>query len=585
MSEELAYSIHLGSNKNRSNKAKEKAKKNISGETSLANNGIQNAGQLSKMNKHNLRDYDNDVFDILKVDQKINWLQLKNGPLFYIISKYMIECIWRFREMKNLMDISAMLKLKEKGMSNRAIAKTLGVDKKTVNKYWNQYKSNFEKLETTNNSTEIIEIQENIVSKPKYNSENRVRRKITPEFLNALKSIIEDEENKEKVLGTNKQALTKKQIYELLKKQGFTVSYSSVVLEMKRIKSSGNECFIRQDYNYGDRLEYDFGEVKLIINGMLKKYYIAVISSPASNFRWCYLYTNSKKDVFLDSHVKFFKMIGGIWKEVVYDNMRNVVSKFIGKNEKELNEDLVKMSIYYGFDINVTNAFSGNEKGYVEGSVKYLRNQIFAENYKFSTEEAAIEYMESQLIKLNENSKIEEEKKQLKTARPPLELAEIRQNFVNKYSFIQINNNFYSVPEYLVGLRVTSKIYYNKILIYSNNEFVCEHRKIDGEKKISADIRHYLKTLTFKPGALKNSYVLKSNPKLKTIFDKYYNNNPKKFIDIIEKNKEKNDEELEKILITNCGNLVENKRYTNNINNLTRTQTSMYNQIMIGVNK
>jgi len=72
MSEELAYSIHLGSNKNRSNKAKEKAKKNISGETSLANNGIQNAGQLSKMNKHNLRDYDNDVFDILKVDQKIN---------------------------------------------------------------------------------------------------------------------------------------------------------------------------------------------------------------------------------------------------------------------------------------------------------------------------------------------------------------------------------------------------------------------------------------------------------------------------------------------------------------------------------
>ena len=69
------------------------------------------------------------------------------------------------------------------------------------------------------------------------------------------------------------------------------------------------------------------------------------------------------------------------------------------------------------------------------------------------------------------------EKKQLKTARPPLELAEIRQSFVNKYSFIQINNNYYSVPEYLVGLKVTIKIYYNKILIYSNNEFVCEHKK------------------------------------------------------------------------------------------------------------
>lgn len=488
--------------------------------------------------------------------------------------------------MKNLLDKAAIIRLKEQGLSNRGVARKLGIDKKTVNKYWNEYKDNLKKLKETTDATEISKIQENITSAPKYNSENRIRRKVTPEFLNALEKILEDEEKKVKVLGTHKQALTKQQIYELLKKQGFSLSYSTVVLEMKRIKNSGKECFIRQDYDFGDRLEYDFGEVKLVINGITKKYYIAVLSSPAGNFRWCYLYDNCKKDVFLDSHVRFFEMIGGVWKEVVYDNMRNVVSKFIGKNEKELNEDLVKMSLYYGFDINVTNAFSGNEKGYVEGSVKYLRNKIFAENYKFNSEEAAIEYMESQLMKLNENSKIEEEKKKLKTTKPPLELAEIRKSFVNKYSFVQIENNFYSVPEYLVGLSVTSKIYYNKILIYSNNELVCEHKKLDGNKKISANIRHYLKTLTFKPGALKNSYVLKSNPKLKSIFDKYYTNNPKKFIDIISKNKEKSDVELEEILITHSNNLVENTRYNNNINNLTRIQTSMYNQIMIGdVNK
>ena len=485
--------------------------------------------------------------------------------------------------MKNLLDVSAILKLKEKGLSNRGVARTLGIDKKTVNKYWNQYKENLKKLEDTNNSTEILKIQEAIVSKPKYNSEARVRRKITTECLKALENILNDEEKKTKVLGTNKQALTKQQIYELLKKQGFDISYSSVVLEIKRIKQMGNECFIKQDYEYGDRLEYDFGEVKLVIDGTVKRYYIAVLSSPAGNFRWCYLYDNCKKEVFMDSHVRFFKMIGGVWKEVVYDNMRNVVSKFIGKNEKELNEDLVKMSLYYGFDINVTNAFSGNEKGYVEGSVKFLRNKIFAENYKFSSEDLAIEYMESQLMKLNENSKIDEEKEKLKPTKPPLELADIRKSVVNKYSFIQIENNFYSVPEYLVGLTVTSKIYYNKILIYSNNEFVCEHKKLDGEKKISANIRHYLKTLTFKPGALKNSYVLKSNPSLKSIFDKYYTNNPKKFIDIIEKNKEKDNADLEQILITNSDNLVENNKHNNNINNLTRMQTSMYNKIMIGV--
>ena len=484
--------------------------------------------------------------------------------------------------MKDLMDKSSIIKLKEQGYSNRKVEKMLKINRKTIAKYWNEYQTNIEKLNNTKDDLEIKEIQEKIVAKPKYNSKNRVKRKITPEFITALKNILNEELEKEKILGTNKQALTKLQIYELLKKQGFDISYSSVANEIAKIKNSGKECFIRQDYEFGDRLEYDFGEVKLVINGITRKYYIAVLSSPAGNFRWCYLYDNCKKEIFLDSHVRFFKMLGGVYKEIVYDNMRNVVTKFIGKNEKELNEDLVKMSIYYGFEINVTNAFSGNEKGYVEGSVKYLRNKIFAENYKFISEEAAIEYMESQLIKLNENSQIEEEKKYLKIAKPPLELANITSSVVNKYGFIQIENNFYSVPEYLVGRKVTSKIYYNKILVYSDYELICEHKKIDGTKKISADIRHYLKTLSKKPGALKNSYALKSNPILRTIYNKYYIQKPKDFIQIIAENKEKSDKELEKILIKKSTNLIVLEEEKNNINNLTRKQTSMYNQIMIG---
>ena len=59
MEQELAYSFHLGSDKNKSKLAKKVAKENVSGTTSLSNNAIQNAKDLSKVNKHNLRDYDN----------------------------------------------------------------------------------------------------------------------------------------------------------------------------------------------------------------------------------------------------------------------------------------------------------------------------------------------------------------------------------------------------------------------------------------------------------------------------------------------------------------------------------------------
>ena len=59
MEQELAYSFHLGSDKNKSKLAKKVAKENVSGTTSLSNNAIQNAKDLSDVNRHNLRDYDN----------------------------------------------------------------------------------------------------------------------------------------------------------------------------------------------------------------------------------------------------------------------------------------------------------------------------------------------------------------------------------------------------------------------------------------------------------------------------------------------------------------------------------------------
>ena len=64
MIQELAYSIHLGSDKNRSKLGKRVAKNNPSDTASLSNNAIQNGQQLSKVNKHNLRDYDKNVEDI-----------------------------------------------------------------------------------------------------------------------------------------------------------------------------------------------------------------------------------------------------------------------------------------------------------------------------------------------------------------------------------------------------------------------------------------------------------------------------------------------------------------------------------------
>lgn len=48
---ELAYSFHLGSDKNKRNTSRSSAKSNKSGSTSLSNNAIQNSAGLTKVDK------------------------------------------------------------------------------------------------------------------------------------------------------------------------------------------------------------------------------------------------------------------------------------------------------------------------------------------------------------------------------------------------------------------------------------------------------------------------------------------------------------------------------------------------------
>ena len=482
-----------------------------------------------------------------------------------------------------LMDKHAIIKLKKEGYSNRQVANMLHINRKTVGKYWNEYQKQLELLNS--GTANIISVQEDICSKPTYDTSTRQNRKYTKEMDMYLDEILADEAKKCKVLGSNKQQLTQVQIHELFIAKGFDISLSTIGNKIREKRNKSIECFVRQDYDLGDRLEYDFGEVKLSIDGKVECCYMAVLSSPASDFRWAYLYKNQKKEAFMDSHVRFFEMVGGVYKEVVYDNMKNVITRFIGRNEKELNEDLKKLSIYYGFDINVTNCFKGNEKGHVESSVRIIRNKVFAKHYKFISFQEAANYLQQELIKLNEKSKIKEETDHLLPYKPKLELADIKSVKVDKYSFIRIDNNFYSVPEYLVGKTVTAKVYYNSIIIYSNLHYVCEHKKIDGANEISIDIRHYLNTFAKKPGAIKNSYALKSLPELKSIFGTYYSKKPKEFIELIRKNKDKSIEEIVKLLSDDntLTKVIPFKSRKNQIRleGITRSQTNKYNTLCL----
>ena len=102
---------------------------------------------------------------------------------------------------------------------------------------------------------------------------------------------------------------------------------------------------------------------------------MAVFTAAYSNFRWAKLFPKQNTQCFLESHSDFFEYANGSFAKVVYDNMRLVIKKFVGRNEKEPTDELLKLSLYYRFNFRFCNIRSGNEKGHVERSVEVVRRK------------------------------------------------------------------------------------------------------------------------------------------------------------------------------------------------------------------
>ena len=436
-------------------------------------------------------------------------------------------------------------------MSNREIAKELGISKDTVNKYVKQSKDIMRKINETDDEQLIVKLQNELVSKPLRKSVS-IKKVFSNELERRFYELLNEDENKNKLLGElNKQKVTAALLHRKLKSEGFMVGITTIQLEFNNYKNRNKEAFIKQSYDPGYRAEYDFHEIKVLIDGKLRRIYQATITLPSSGYIYVKHYENQGMESFLDSIISFFCHIGGVPKTMVFDNMRNVVRKFIYRGQKEYTEDLIKLSNYYGFKIITTNPRSGNEKGSVEKGGKTARGELFTFNYQFSSVDELRDYASSQITNLNykHNEKYSLEQKKLMTLpKVKYELGRIQTSIVNNESLISIDGNYYSVPDNYVSKSVYSNVYINNLSVYNEkHELIASHNKKVGKGEYSINILHFTSTFTKKPGALLNSLALKQAPKVyQTLFHKYFTTNIKDYIKMI---KEKDIYELNEILV------------------------------------
>ena len=427
------------------------------------------------------------------------------------------------------------------GKSKKQLSRELGLSLTTIKKYLKAHEA-----EMTQSGQDASELPlHGIVQLPFYNSSKRKKRKFTTTIIAAIdEHLVKNQKKKDQ--GRHKQLMKAKDIHEALNKAGHDIGYRSVCRYVREQTAKSKEVFIRQQYTPGQATEFDWGEVKLSINGKTKTFMLAVFTSCFSNHRWARLYHRQDTSSFLDSHAQYFSFTGGVQGQVVYDNMRTAVRQFAIRNtDKKPTTALLQMSCYYKFDYRFCNARKGNEKGHVERSVEYVRRKAFAPLDDFDSIASANAHLLQTCEYLNQKpltgkttpiqTVFEEELQHMKTPPPPFDSAELTRLRVDKYSCVKVDTNWYSVAEGYVGQMIDVKIYPNKILAYSpKNEIIATHVRKTTRYEYFIKIGHYLKTLVTKPGALAGSVGLRqADLKLQNIFSTHFSNRPKLFVDLL----------------------------------------------------
>ncbi|MCP4403121.1 MAG: IS21 family transposase [bacterium] len=430
------------------------------------------------------------------------------------------------------------------GESIRHISRATGISRRTVRKYVTEYEAHKQALNdgSTSSSSELIE---QFVESPSYNSSTRTKRTLTTELVERVRRCLAENEQK-RSRGQHKQQLKKIDIHELLRAEGYDISYSSVCLLVKNLEQRTPKSFIKQVYEDGRVCEFDWGEVKIFLAGVLKKIQMAVFTTAKGNYRSARLFVKQDTSSFQQAHALFFAHVGGVYRERVYDNMRVAVKRVVGPSEKEATSGLLSVSLYDQFGFRFCNVRRGNEKGHVERSVEYVRRKAFAPRDRFETLEQANAYLAEMCDGLNERPLTGEESSQsareildrersaLLPVGPPFECGELRESRVDTYSTICIDTCHYSVPEEYVGQLVNVRVYPDRLVCFAGGRRLCEHSRHHGFHEWHLNIAHDLRGLQRKPGALAGSVALKqSGQRIQAMYQQDYQDNPKNFIELL----------------------------------------------------
>ena len=235
------------------------------------------------------------------------------------------------------------------GLSQRQIAKQLGISRNTVAKYC--HGDTYAGLRA---------------------SYCRAASMMTPDIIQFIQQCLQED-----ALEPNKkQHHTARRIYHrLVAEMNFTGGESTVRALVRKLRGNLMGAYVPLEFEPGSAMQIDFGTAYVYLKGnrTLVNTFCARLCYSCAPFVFCFRKQNS--EAFLEGIIRAFEFFQGVPRRVIFDNAKVAVKSGSGKLAIP-QENYEALAAHYCFFPDFCNVRNGNEKGLVENLVGFIRRNV-----------------------------------------------------------------------------------------------------------------------------------------------------------------------------------------------------------------
>lgn len=330
----------------------------------------------------------------------------------------------------------------------------------------------------------------------------------------------------------NQHEYTAVQIFQMISEDGYTGQISNLRAYIALIRPSKQPAYLTLTFAPGEAAQVDFGYCGSIqVGNIRRRLYVFAMTLCYSRMIYVEFILRQNMEHFLQCHRNAIEYFGGIPEKVMVDNCKVAISSVSQYGGAVVNAHYADLASHYNFEVVACGVRRPNEKGRVERTIGYLK-----QNFLNGLEKTTLTALSHSVRNWMEN--IANPRIHGSTKKQPIELFKAEKEAMkalplfpydccvthnvkaNSQYRVVFESNRYSVPPELARKSLTVKVYPSKLLFMYQDKLVAEHQRCYEKNKDSVDAEHD-KALIEKRHLMKNHRLLGRFFSMGEIAEKY----------------------------------------------------------------